>query len=149
MPITKWNPWGELSTLQERINRLFTEAFPQTAGAEGEVTLGAWNPVVDIFDGQDAIVIHVELPGVKKNDISVEIKDNMLILKGERSLNNEVKEEDYYRKERSFGSFQRAFTLPAPVDPEKIKATYKGGVLEIKLEKPEIDLSKKIKVEIK
>ncbi len=148
MAIIKWNPWGELSTLQERINRLFIEAFPQTTGTEGELTRGAWNPVVDIFDKEDSIIIHAELPGVKKNDISVEIKDNMLILKGERSVNEEVKEENYYRKERSFGSFQRAFTLPVPVDPDKIKATYKDGVLEIKLEKPEKEIPKKIRVEI-
>ena len=149
MAITKWNPWGELSTLQERINRLFNEAFPQTAGAEGEFTSGAWNPTVDIFDREDAIIIHAELPGVKKNDISVEIKDNMLILKGDRFLKDDIKEENYYRRERNFGSFQRAFTLPGLFDEASIKATFKDGVLEITLKKPDKEIPKKIKIDIK
>jgi HSP20 family protein len=104
---------------------------------------------VDIIKGEDAIIIHAELPGVKKNDISLEIKDNTLILKGNRFANNDVKEENYYRKERSFGSFQTAFTLPVLVDKANIKATFKDGVLETKLKKPEKEEPKKIEIDIK
>ena len=91
-------------------------------------------------------MIKAELPGVDKKDIKIDLKDRLLTLSGERSYDNEVKEENYYRRERSYGKFQRAFTLPADVDSEKIKAEFKDGVLEIEVPKPEEKKAKQVTV---
>jgi HSP20 family protein len=105
-----------------------------------------WNPVVDIYDNEDNIVIKAELPGIDKENINVDVKDGVLILKGERSSDNEVKKDKYYRRERMFGKFERAFNLPADVDPDKIKADYTDGVLKIDIPKPEERKPKQITV---
>jgi len=102
--------------------------------------------VVDIYDHDKTIVINAELPGIDKKDIVVDVTGNVLTLKGERSTANEVKNEKYHRRERTFGKFERAFTLPEDVDPEKIQADYTDGVLEIKIPKPEKKEPKKITV---
>ena len=86
---------------------------------------------LDIMDHKDKIVIKAELPGVDKKDIKVDLKDHVLTLSGERSYENEVKEDNYYHRERTFGTFQRSFRLPVNLDPDKIKADYKDGVLEM------------------
>ena len=106
----------------------------------------SWNPEVDIYDEDDTIVIKAELPGIAKKDIHVDVKDGVLILKGERSSDNEVKEDKYYRRERMSGKFERAFTLPADVDPDKIKADYTDGVLKVDIPKPEQRKPRQIKV---
>jgi HSP20 family protein len=135
MAIVRWHPYGAVATLQDSINRLFHDDFPRSL--EGEhFAESAWKPVVDIYDKAGSIIIHAELPGVTKDDVSVEIKDNILTLKGERVEIKEVSEDKYFRKERSFGSFYRAFTLPSAINPDNIKATFKDGVLEIEIPKP-------------
>jgi len=93
-------------------------------------------------------VVTAELPGVKKEDISIEVKDNILTIRGERSEDSEVKEENYYRRERSFGSFQRSFSMPTEVSPESIKASFKDGVLKIEVPKPEEKKPKQISIDI-
>ena len=90
-----------------------------------------WNPRVDIYEDEDAIVLKAELPGVEKDNIVVDVEGRVLTLKGERSSDNDVKEESYYRRERTFGSFERRFNLPDNVDPEKITADYKDGILKV------------------
>jgi HSP20 family protein len=125
---------------------VFDDFFlPRTTTEDGSLTWG-WNPVVDIYDNEDNIVIKVELPGVSKEDIEIDIKDRVLTLKGERSADNEAKEDDYYRRERTYGRFERSFTLPANVDPDKIKADYNDGVLKIEVPKPENQKPKQITV---
>ena len=99
--------------------------------------LGTSYPAVDIHDADEAIVVKAELPGLKKEDIVIEIKGNILTLKGERTEDREVREENYYRQERRSGKFHRSFTLPAAISPGKVVATYKAGVLEIKIPKAE------------
>jgi len=148
MSVIKWDPFGGVAALQGRINRLFEDAFPTRAGVDDTLSMGAWSPVVDIFDRQDAIVIHAELPGVKKEDISIEVKHNTLTLKGERVAGQEVHEGNYYRRERSFGCFQRSFTLPEMVNPDLIKAKFKDGVLEIEVPKPEEAKPKQVSVKV-
>jgi HSP20 family protein len=101
---------------------------------------------VDIFDKDEAIVIKAELPGMEKKDIAIDMKDGVLTLKGERFHEEEVKEENYYRKERTSGKFHRAFKMPEDVDPEKIKADFKNGVLTIDIPKPEERKPRKITV---
>ncbi len=146
MDLVRWNPWREMTELQNRINRFFEDdLFPALKPEEG-LPLSQWRPAVDIFETDDHIVIKAELPGVDSKDVDVEVKDRVLTLKGERSYENEVKEENYYRKERVFGRFHRAFTLPVDVNPDKIKAQFKNGVLKIEIPKPEETKPKKISV---
>jgi len=145
MNLVRWNPWREMTTLQSRINRLFDEPFFRTDREDHEV-MGMWYPVVDMFEENDSFVIKAELPGMDKKDISVDVKDRVLTLKGERKYENEVKEENYYRRERSYGKFQRAFTLPADIDPNEIKADYKDGLLKIEVPKPEDHKPKEITI---
>ncbi|MGD2188005.1 MAG: Hsp20/alpha crystallin family protein [Desulfobacterales bacterium] len=114
---------------------------------EDEVGLDTWYPPVDIHVTDGAIIVQAELPGLKKEDIEIEIKENILTLKGERTEEKkEIKEENYYRQERRSGKFHRSFTLPAVIDPGKIVASYKAGVLEVKISKPEEQRPKQIDI---
>jgi HSP20 family protein len=146
MNLVRWNPWREMSTLQNRINSLFNEPFFRSDREDDELSLGSWYPAVDMFENDDKIVIKAELPGIDKKDISVDVKDHVLTLSGERKYENEVKEENYYRRERASGKFKRSFHLPADVDPDKIKAEFKDGVLKVEMPKPEAQKPKQISV---
>jgi HSP20 family protein len=116
---------------------MFDDVFYPINRDEVELSMGSWNPVVDVYDNDDSIVIKAELPGIDKEGIEIDVKDRVLTLKGERSSESEVKDDNYYRRERSYGKFERAFNLPADVDPDNIKADYKDGVLKIDIPKPE------------
>ena len=146
MNLVRWNPRKEMSVLQNRMNHLFTEPFFRSGREDDELSMGAWHPAVDMFDNDDKIVIKAELPGMKKNDFSVDVKDRVLTLSGERNYDNEVKEENYYRRERTYGRFKRAFHLPADVDADNIKAEFKDGVLRVEIPKPEAQKPKQITV---
>jgi HSP20 family protein len=146
MNLIRWNPWRERSALDNTFNRFFGDTFFPTHWLDDESGIASWKPVVDIYDNDKNIVIKAELPGVDKKDIEVDLKDRVLTLKGERSYENEVKEDNYHRKERVYGKFHRSFTLPADYDPEKIKADFKDGVLKIEIPKPEEEKPKKIVV---
>ena len=148
MSLIRWEPYGGLINLQSNINRLFNDVFPRKTAEGDDLSLGAWRPMVDICDTENAIVVTAELPGVKKEDISIEVKDNILTIKGDRSVDSEVKEENYYRRERSFGSFQRSFSLPTDVNPESIKAGFKDGVLKIEVPKSEAKKPKQISIDV-
>ncbi len=148
MALIRWDPFREISALQERMNRLFADVRSQGSLREEEIARGSWVPAVDIFETNEAIVLKAELPGITAKDVSVEVKDNTLTLKGEKKFEKEVNEENYYRVERSYGSFQRAFTLPGTISQEKVKAKFKDGILEISLPKVEQARPKQIKVEI-
>jgi HSP20 family protein len=148
MALAKWDPFKEVTTLQERINRLFEDAFPRTREREEDLSPGVWRPAVDIYEGETAVVLKAELPGIKKGDVSVEVKDNVLTIKGERKAESEIKEEKYYRRERTYGSFSRSFNLQYTVKPDKIKARFKDGVLVIEVPKPEEEKPKQINVNI-
>ncbi len=148
MALIRWDPFQEMSALQERMNRLFSDVRAQAPVRGEEIVQGAWIPAVDIFETNEAIVLKAELPGITAQDISVEVKDNTLTLKGEKKFEKEVKEENYHRVERSCGSFQRAFTLPGTIHQEKVKAKFKDGILEITLPKVEEAKPKQVKVEI-
>jgi HSP20 family protein len=130
------------------MNQLFSDVPTPGNVREEELIQSTWIPAVDIFETPEAIVLKAELPGITAQDISVEVKDNILTLKGEKKLEKETKEENYHRMERSFGSFQRAFTLPGTVQQEEATARFKDGILEIALPKVEEARPRKIKVEI-
>jgi HSP20 family protein len=141
------DPFRELTTIQERMNQLFEDFFGRTRGGrEGEPAIAGWAPTVDVYETDDDIVVTAELPGLEKDQVGVEYKDDILTLRGERKLEREVKEESYHRMERSYGAFHRSFTLPGSVDEEKISARMKNGVLEIHLPKKEAAKPKQIKV---
>jgi len=146
MSIVKWDPFHDLTSLQERINRLLEEAFPR-AGESEDRGAGIWRPLVDILDTETAIVIEVEVPGIDKDDISIDLKENVLTIKGERKQQADRQDENYYQRERRFGWFQRTFTLPGYVQPESIKATFKQGVLKIEIPKPEERKPKQITID--
>ncbi len=146
MNLVKWNPLREMETFSDHLNRLFNGSpFPSNWPGE-ESSIGGWEPSADIFDQDEKIVIKADLPGVDKKDIHIDLKDNVLTLEGERSHENEVKEDRYCRKERVHGKFRRSFMLPEGLDPEKIKAEYTDGVLNIDIPKPEETKAKKISV---
>ena len=146
MNVVKWNPWREMGTFSNSANRLFDGTlFPATWLSENS-ELQNWRPVVDVYGNDEKIVIKAELPGVDKKDIHVDVKDGILTLSGERSYENEVKEENFHRKERSFGKFQRSFALAKGLNTDKIDADYKDGVLKIEITKPEEEKPKKIAV---
>ncbi|MBS0014143.1 MAG: Hsp20/alpha crystallin family protein [Desulfobacterales bacterium] len=145
MALVRWNPWTTLPTLQDRINRLFEDAVPAAEGRE-EVGLFEWRPMVDTYEKDDAIVIKAEIPGVNKDDISIDVNNGVLSIKGERKHEEDVNEDNYYRRERFYGKFQRAFTLPDNADPDKIEAGFKDGILEVKVPKTEQSKGKKIEI---
>ena len=146
MNIIRWAPLRDVGILQNRFNRFFDEDFYTPGRKNDELAMTSWNPVVDIYDNDNNIIIKAELPGMDKKDIVIDLKDRVLTLKGERSFENEVKEENYYKRERAFGKFHRAFTLPAGLKADKIKADFKDGVLKIDIPKPEEEKPKQITV---
>ena len=146
MNLVKWNPWREMPAVQGSLNRFFDDPFFRISRMADDSEMGMWNPAVDIYEKDDHFMIKAELPGVDKNDIKIDLKDRLLTLSGERTYDNEVNEENYYRRERTYGKFQRAFTLPADVDSDKIKAEYKDGVLQIEVPKPEEKKAKRVTI---
>lgn len=137
MVVVRWkDPFSELTKVHETMNRLFEDAFPAQGAREG-ASPGSWKPAVDIFETDDAIVLSVEVPGVDREHIFIELKDGVLSLSGERKLEKEAGEERYHRMERCYGAFHRFFTLPAAVDPGKVDAALRDGVLRIRLPKRE------------
>lgn len=148
MTVIKWDPFKNIVLLQDRINRLFSDAFPQTAGDEDELSEDAWRPSADIYETADGVVIQMDLPGVEKQDVGVEIKNNRLVIQGVRQPGVEITTERYLRRERLHGRFRRSFALRATVAPEGIKASFKNGVLTIAIPNPEEEKPKKISVDI-
>lgn len=148
MALVKWDPFRDVAELQNRINRMFDESFGRSRELDDEMNLRAWRPAVDIYEAENGIIVAVELPGVRKENVSVEVKDDVLTLKGERRANPAIKEDSYYLRERLFGPFKRSFTLHQNIQPELIKATFKEGILEIELPKPAQEHPKQITVNV-
>ena len=150
MVIVRWlDPFRDLSAIQERMNRIFEDALARSRGREEGLRTGMWTPAVDIYENNDSVVVKAELPGVERDQISVEVKDGILTLRGERKFEKEVKEESYHRIERSYGNFQRSFSLPVSVEQDKVTARFKDGVLEVILPKKEQARPKQIQVDVK
>ena len=133
MTLVRFDPFRELSTMQDRINRIFGDAY--TRRYNDDLTQrGDWFPAVDIYEnGNQEIVLQAELPGLKREDIDLRVENNTLTLRGERKHDTEVKQEQYHRVERSYGAFTRSFSLPNRIDTEKVRAEFKDGVLSITL----------------
>ena len=148
MPIVRWDPFSRMAALQDQINRLFDDSIAGSDARSDSVAACAWRPVVDIYETENGMILKAELPGIRKENVSIEVKDNILTIKGERVSDQDVGEEKYYRRERCFGSFFRSFTLPDAIDPENIKAKFKDGILEIEIPRPEAETPKQVKVNI-
>lgn len=148
MTIVRWDPFKNVAALQDRINRMFEETFPGQGQNGEDLASCDWQPAVDILETDAGIVIRADLPGVRKEDVSVEIKDNLLSLSGMRSPESETDDQRYYKRERCCGTFHRAFSLQGPLRPDKIRAVFKDGVLEITVSKPEEEKPKRIRVDI-
>jgi HSP20 family protein len=146
MAVIRWDPFREMSSFQERMNRLFGDMRGRT-GAEEEIAQGAWVPPIDIYETPESLVLKAELPGLKREDINIEVQDSTLILKGEKRFESDVREENYQRIERAYGSFQRSFSLPGTVRQDGVKAKFNDGILEVTLPKAEAANPKQIKVD--
>jgi HSP20 family protein len=145
--LTRWDPFREFSTLQDRMNRLFHDSF-SGEGREEALTNTAFAPPVDVYEDEHNVTLKIEVPGIDEKDIDVRIENNTLTVHGERKFEKEEKEENYRRVERQYGSFTRSFTLPNTVDPENVSANYEKGVLKIKLAKKAEAKPKQIKVNV-
>jgi HSP20 family protein len=131
MAIVKVDPFREFAAMQDRMNRLFGNVYLRD---EDTGVRGSWAPAVDIFETENHdLVVRAELPGLSREDIEVTVENNTLILKGEKKFDTQVKEENYRRIERAYGTFHRSFTLPNTVDTSKVAADFKNGVLTVKL----------------
>jgi HSP20 family protein len=128
------------------MSQIFDDFGSPTHGSDETMSVWNWKPLVDIYDNDENIVITAELPGINKENIKVDVKDRVLTLKGERLSENEVKEDSYHRRERVYGKFERAFTLPVEVDPEEIQADYKDGILKINIPKPKEQKPKQVTI---
>jgi len=146
MPIVKVDPFREFAAMQDRMNRLFGNVYLRD---EDTGFRGTWVPAVDIFetDSHD-LVVRAELPGMNREDIEVTVENSTLALKGEKSFDPDVKEDHYRRIERSYGTFQRSFTLPNTVDASKVSADFKNGVLTVTLPFREEAKPRTINVEV-
>lgn len=144
MAIIKWDPFRDLAHLQEKMNRLFENSLVHRH--ESAIS-GSWIPVVDMYESDDNIYVKAELPGIKIEEIHVEVKDNSLAIRGERKLEEYLKQENIHRIERNYGKFRRSFLLPSDVDEEKVSATFQDGVLEVIL--PKLPSGKPKEIEIK
>jgi len=145
--LTRWEPFREFSTLQDRMNRLFRESY-NDAGRDESLTTSSFAPAVDVYEDEHKVTLKIEVPGIDEKDIDVRVENNTLTVHGERKIEKEEKEENYRRVERQYGSFTRTFTLPQTVDTEKVSATYDKGVLKIALPKKAEAKPKQIKVNI-
>ncbi len=144
--ITRWDPFREFSTLQDRMNRLFRDSYSD--GREEALTTSTFAPPVDVYEDEHNVTLKIEVPGIEEKDIDVRIENNTLTVHGERKFEKEEKEENYRRVERQYGSFTRSFTLPQTVDAENVSANYEKGVLKIKLAKKAEAKPKQIKVNV-
>lgn len=147
MTLTHWKPFKDLVTLQSRINRLFENDFFQD-GPSRTTEMETWYPSTDIYENKDSYIFKVEVPGLSKDEVNVELENNVLTIKGEKKEEKEFKKENYHRVESYRGRFQRSFTIPDGIDNGKIKASMTNGVLELEVPKAEQKKAKAISINV-
>jgi HSP20 family protein len=143
--VIRWNRLRNLSNLQEQVNQLFESAVPNTSENSALTT---WAPAVDIYETENDLVLKADLPEVNEKDIDIRVENNTLTVRGERNFSQEVKEDNYLRIERTYGSFSRSFGLPTTVNTEAIKADYKNGVLTVEMPKRAESKPKQVKINV-
>jgi HSP20 family protein len=144
MNVIKYDPFRELRSLHNEMNRLFTGNLEGQSG--GEFARGAWSPSVDIYEDQDRLIVEAELPGLNREDFEISVENNVLTLKGERKFEKTEERDNFHRVERSYGSFTRQFTLPQTVTAEGATADFENGVLRVALPKREETKARKIEI---
>ena len=144
--LTRFEPFREFSTLQDRMNRLFQQSFGE--GREESLGNVGFTPAVDVYEDEHNIILKIEVPGIEEKDIDVRLENNTLTVHGERKFEKEEKEENYRRVERQYGSFTRSFTLPNTIDTDNVQASYSKGILKIQLAKKAEAKPKQIKVNV-
>jgi HSP20 family protein len=145
--LTRWDPFREFVTIQDRMNRLFRDSYGPE-GKDESLTTTAFAPPVDVYEDEHNVTLKIEVPGIDEKDIDVRIENNTLTVHGERKFEKEEKEENYRRVERQYGSFTRTFSLPNTVNHDNVQADYDKGVLKIKLAKKAEAKPKQIKVNV-
>ena len=145
MSVVRYDPFRDLRTLQEEVNRLFSTNLTQGFGGEG-LGRGPWNPSVDIYENQDNIVLEAELPGMNRDDFELTVENNVITLRAERQSEKQEDSDNYHRVDRSYGSFTRSFTLPQTVSADTATAEYRNGVLRVTLPKREETKARRIQV---
>jgi HSP20 family protein len=148
MAMTRFDPFRDLAVLQDRMNRLFNDQYGSRGHEDHMMNRGTWTPAVDIYEADGVLVVKAELPDMQRENIDVTVENQVLMIRGERTLDNEIKQENFHRVERAYGSFARSFSLPATVDASKIGAEYKNGVLTVKLPFREEAKPRTINVEV-
>lgn len=146
MSLIRWDPFADMAQLREQVNRLFEQSLTRTGNEP--MSVRTWAPMVDIHETESAVVLDVEMPGIKPEEIDIQIVGDTLTIKGERKMAKEEKAKHYVRVERAYGMFQRSFTLGVPIEQGSVRANYKDGVLEISLPKAEAIKPKQVKVEV-
>ena len=147
--ITRWDPFREFVTIQDRMNRLFRDSLSQEGTKDTEaLSTTAFAPAVDVYEDEHSVTLKIEVPGIDEKDIDVRVENNLLTVHGERKFEKEEKEENYRRVERQYGSFTRSFTLPNTVNTESVQANYDKGILKIQLAKKAEAKPKQIKVNV-
>lgn len=136
MALVRWDPARELDTLQSDMNRLFDGFFGRRQVPANGYSR-RWVPAMDLVETEDQLVLRSDLPGLDRDDIEIEIKDNVLTVSGERKAEHEQRGEGFHRVERSFGRFARSLDLPRGVAADSIQASFDRGVLEVRIPKPE------------
>ena len=147
MTLYRWEPYRDVLALQNRVNSIFQD-FSRNNGENEQFATAGFVPPVDILEDEHKLVLKLEIPGVRREDLDVRLENNTLSVKGERNFQSEGKEENFHRVERRYGSFYRGFTVPTTIDPESIKADYEAGVLRIELQKRAESKPKQIKVNV-
>ena len=145
MGIVRYDPFRDLRSLQDEVNRLFTSNLTRSFDDEG-IARGAWSPSVDIYENKDHIVLEAELPGMSREDFDLSVENNVITLRGERHFEKKDDNDNYHRVERAYGSFTRSFTLPQTVSAEGANAEYRNGVLRVTLPKREEAKARRIEV---
>ena len=147
MAITRWDPFRDVLTLQNRLNTIFQD-YNRGESAGDNLTTASFVPPVDVYEDEHQIVLKLEIPGMKQENLDIQLENNNLSVRGERKFEKEEKEENFHRIERRYGSFYRSFTIPNTVNPDSVKADYDAGVLRIQLEKRAEAKPKQIKVQV-
>ena len=149
MAIVRWDPFREVAQLQDRLNRVMGDTYGRNGADEGFMTTGEWVPPVDIYaDGDQELVVKAELPEMTLDDIDVSVDNGALTIKGEKKLAKDFKQEQFHRIERRYGTFSRSFALPQSIDPQKVEAEYKQGVLTVRLPLREEARPRQVKVNV-
>ena len=147
MALIRWEPVRELNSIQNEMNRLFNTFFDAPAAGNGTTTpTRRWLPAMDLVETDDDLVLRADLPGLSEGDVNIEVEDNVLTISGERKAEHEKRNEGYYRVERTYGTFRRSLTLPEGVDPERVRASFDRGVLEVTIPKPEQRKPRKVTI---